>query len=1027
MDGRSALNPGTRLTFRNREGGVVSYVIQKEIGRGGSCVVYDASYTDNFGNAKLVRIKEFYPYGLRVTRHGDNSLEADERDSENYELQKRRLIEAYQQNHDLFSTPALTNYISNTSDIYESGGSIYIVSTWSNSETLSDHHCDSLRECALLLASAGKVIQRIHEAGFLYLDLKPDNILTINGSTDLVQLFDFDSMVSLSALREAIKAQDLTGIRTSYTKGFAPLEQHTGKLRKIGWHSDVYSLGAVLFYELWGHTPSAFDCDPSAVYDYDQMAFAGSYQDRLYRELTDFFHRTLASFTGDRYAVMSEAVAHLELIARLSDETLPWLYSTPIDAPTFFTGRSEELRALDELLHQPNQHIFSLYGLGGIGKSSFVREYLSSHRSEYDAMLYLYANDNLSELLLDDETMHINAIQKQKEESSDEYLPRKLKVLTKLCAEQSIIIVLDNFSSAYIEKASAIFELDWKVLLISRDELPEGFCPSLQISELAVQDMARLFVYYSHCDLDSEERIDAFGSIVESIDGHTLLLELIGRQIARDYLSLSAAALLVQELGFSHISEAKVDYIRDKQTVKTTIEDILGHLLQVDYYTGRERHVLKLLSLFDAPGIPAQAFRVLADLPDMNTINSLEDSGWLKVERNWLSMHPVLREYVQGWPWQGGEDYLSSAEAFMERLYQSIKPEGKGHDFDRQFPEDYSRLRYLLRLAEQAVVNLKIRTPASQHLLYHLVMDAPVDQDELMLERCLMLLKHPDFLDPASILRLYNEAALLFRRLNYFEDALDTLKKMRAYLLLHPSAYYLSVYHNTTGNILHDLDAKKNLKKCMKHQGEAISAAKLSGHPAAQKQLASCLMDKAMSLLDLGVDLKQCGKLLDEAAIIVRTNSGEYDYERYHWFCIASMYHARVTGDVDNALQYLGEATRIAYTARDSTMSYVDHLLDQCVPIYYELKAFDQAIETIQEGILLCEENSELSSYRRLRFDAYLVLSQIYADTGDYIKAEAIYDLLESCRVDSPYPFAEDKPLCPQSIRDKASEQRKQN
>ena len=175
--------------------------------------------------------------------------------------------------------------------------------------------------------------------------------------------------------------------------------------------------------------------------------------------------------------------------------------------------------ALDELLHQPNQHIFSLYGLGGIGKSSFVREYLSNHRSEYDAMLYLYANDSLSELLLDDEAVHINTIQKQKEEPVDEYLSRKLKALSRLCAEQNIIVVLDNISSAYIEKASAIFELDWKVLLISRDELPVGFCPSLQISELAVQDMARLFVYYSHCDLDSEERIDAFGSIVPSRTG----------------------------------------------------------------------------------------------------------------------------------------------------------------------------------------------------------------------------------------------------------------------------------------------------------------------------------------------------------------------------------------------------------------------------------------------------------------------------------------------------------------------------
>ncbi len=1021
MDGRCALNKGTKLALRNSEGSLVSYVIQKEIGRGGSCIVYDASYSDNLGNPKLVRIKECYPHALKLTRREDGSLEADERDRQEFEIHKRRLIDAYQQNHDLFSSPALSNHVSNTSDIYEHGGTVYIVSTWSNSETLEEHHSANLRECILLLASTGRVVQRIHEAGYLYLDLKQENILTIEGSTDLVQLFDFDSMVSVADLA------DRKAVRTSYTKGFAPLEQQTGKLKKLGWHSDVYSLGAVLFYELWGHTPSAFDCDASAAFDFEHMAFGGTYQDRLYRELTDFFHRTLASFTGERYAAMSEAVAHLELIARLSDDMLPWLRSTPIDAPAFFVGRDEELSALDELLHTPNQHIFSLHGLGGIGKSSLVREYLSHHRDEYDAVLFLYDNGDPDSLLANDDAVHINTIERSKEESAEEYLSRKQSALRKLCEEQSILVVLDNFSGDHLGKAQKLLGLGWKVLLVSRDELPEDICPSLNLGELNAPELARLFERYAHCSLDSEERLSAFASIAESVDGHTLLVELIARQIARDYLPLSAAVVLAQEFGFSHISGTRVDYVKDQQTVRMTIESILAQLLQVDHYTGSERHIMKLLSLFDAPGIPAQAFRTLADLSSMDTINALEESGWLKVDHGWLSMHPVLREYVQGWPWQGEEDYLASAEVFMGRLYELIKPEGKGHDSEKQFPEDYTRLWHLLRLAEQMVVNLGITTPASQRLSYHLVMDAPVDQDELMLRRCLALLKHPDYLDPDRVLRLYNEAAVLFRRLNYFDDALDTLKEMKAYLIRHPGAYYWAVYHNTTGNILHDMDAEKNLKRCMKHQDEAIAAAKLSRHPGAQKLLATCLMDKGMTLIDMGVDLKPCGRLLDEAADIIRKISGEYDYERYHWLCIAAMYHVKATGDSEKALRCLEEATRIADTSRDSTMAYADHLLDQCAPIYYEMGRVDEAIDAIREAIQLCEENMEIASYRRLRFEAYLFLAQIYTNTGDYIKAEAIYDLLEPCRSDSPYVFDESKPLCPQSIRDKAAEQRKQN
>ena len=108
-------------------------------------------------------------------------------------------------------------------------------------------------------------------------------------------------------------------------------------------------------------------------------------------------------------------------------------------------------------------------------------------------------------------------------------------------------------------------------------------------------------------------------------------------------------------------------------------------------------------------------------------------------------------------------------------------------------------------------------------------------------------------------------------------------------------------------------------------------------------------------------------------------------------------------------------------------MAYADHLLDQCAPIFFEMGLMDEAIDAIQEAIQLCEENMEIASYRRLRFDAYLFLTQIYTNTGDYIKAEEIYDLLEPYRGDSPYAFDESKPLCPQSIRNKAAEQRIQN
>ena len=72
MDGRIALSPGTELRF-DAASGPVRYTLGREIGRGGTCIVYDASYRDNLGNERLVRIKECCPLDARAQRQADGS------------------------------------------------------------------------------------------------------------------------------------------------------------------------------------------------------------------------------------------------------------------------------------------------------------------------------------------------------------------------------------------------------------------------------------------------------------------------------------------------------------------------------------------------------------------------------------------------------------------------------------------------------------------------------------------------------------------------------------------------------------------------------------------------------------------------------------------------------------------------------------------------------------------------------------------------------------------------------------------
>ena len=258
MDGRIARAPGTVLKLSGGTGSV-SYTIGREVGRGGSCIVYDASYTDSLGNYKRVRMKESCPAAVRAVRGENGELRPDPRDAQAFGEAKKRLTAAYQANPDLFLLGELTNTVSNSCELCEANGTVYVVSVYMNGKTFREYHGDTLHDCVTLIRSAARVLRRIHDAGYLYLDLKPDNILTLEGSLDLIQLFDFDSMISLEELQKAARANDPGLLRASYTRGYASLEQQTGRLRQLGKHSDLYSLGAVLFYALWHSPPSAFD------------------------------------------------------------------------------------------------------------------------------------------------------------------------------------------------------------------------------------------------------------------------------------------------------------------------------------------------------------------------------------------------------------------------------------------------------------------------------------------------------------------------------------------------------------------------------------------------------------------------------------------------------------------------------------------------------------------------------------------------------------------------------------------------
>ena len=1006
MDGRIALSPGTELRF-DAASGPVRYTLGREIGRGGTCIVYDASYRDNLGNERLVRIKECCPLDARAQRQADGSLRAAPRDEARFHEAQARIRTAYQRSYELLRDEALCNALAATRDFYSANGTVYVTCAYTGGETFAQRVFGSLSECVQLTLSVARALDRIHRAGYLYLDLKPENILTLRGSNDLCQLMDFDSMIPIDAPR--------MDACLTFTPGYAPLEQQTGKADRLGPHSDVYSLGAVLFSALWHRPPDAFDCDSAAEFDYDGGFFADrTYQDGLYRALTEFFHRTLAGYIADRYPDMAGAMAQLERILALSDERAEWLISTPIRPQPPFYGREGEMARLGELLEKANGGVVSLHGMAGIGKSSLARACVLRGRGLWDAVLYLYDRGSADEMLADDMLVRVNTLKKAPDETVAAYAARKKTALRRLAAAGRILLVLDNVRADRLEALMPLMDIGMTTLLISRERLPEGLYPEMTLSRLPDEEMARLFERYAHCDLSDPRHHSAFSQIASAIEGHTLTMELIARQIGKSRITPDEAARMLVRLGFNGMPAEHVDYIRDGHVTHAPLIRILDTLIETESFSAGKKRLMRLLALFDPPGIDARLFLTLTGTATMDAVNELEAAGWLSGDQRMLSMHPLILEYVRAWPW--ADQALRDAEAMMERLYAMIRPSGDRHDGDKQFPEDYARLKELLRLAGQMVAHVGVRSEASQRLLARMLMDAPVDQDRGTLEGMLALLARADHLDPATVLRLYETSAYLYGRLEDYDGAFGQLRAMRSYLVRHPNAYYLSAYHKAMAVLLHNRDGGKALRTCLRHEDAAIAAARLSAHPDAKKQLCGALLDKVTSLLDAGRDMPACERMMAEVAALMARDIGENDYERYQGLCITAMYHA-MRGETERATACIDEATHFALVTADSAMAYIDHLLDQAAPILLQMGEGDRAIAAVREAISLCDGREAYLQYRQKRFDALLLLGRVAEAAGQNDVALDAYDRAEGYRADSPWPLDPDEPLCPPGLR----------
>jgi eukaryotic-like serine/threonine-protein kinase len=205
------------------------YRIQEALGEGGMGVVYLAERTDL---GSLVAIKILRDAWLSPARR------------ERFASEQRTLA---QLNH-----PSIARLYD--ADTLDDGTPWFVMEYVEGiplTEYCSEHTC-SIEERLQLFRAVCEAVQYAHQHAVIHRDLKPSNILVKPDAT--VRLLDFGIAKQLESLEAPARRTDLTmtGLRLM-TPAYAAPEQIRGD--RVGIHTDVYSLGVILYELLAGQLP----------------------------------------------------------------------------------------------------------------------------------------------------------------------------------------------------------------------------------------------------------------------------------------------------------------------------------------------------------------------------------------------------------------------------------------------------------------------------------------------------------------------------------------------------------------------------------------------------------------------------------------------------------------------------------------------------------------------------------------------------------------------------------------------------
>lgn len=601
-----------------------TYLIGHEIGRGASCIVYEGCRADS--PRHKVRIKECYPEQDAPQRIRTELQWPDE-------ARKNNALERFEQG---YNTQLFLQSEENTGNaavhtplrLCRANGTLYAVLEPDYGKTLDCCRPSNLQDMLTIARALTRVVKSCHENGYLHLDIKPENVLVLDDTPDMVKLLDVDSLIVKKDFQQG------TVTTVSCSRRWAAPELRDGRFSLVDERSDLYSIGAVLLWMVMGREVSCDDRSLSAQWKFDEPLFSRLHPG-VKRCLSQIFHRTLCSAPAYRCKTASELLILLQQALELVRQGKAYLISN-VEQVARFVGRRQELEALCADFTGGKKVVF-LSGLGGMGKSTLAKQYAQANcgpQALYDTVMFCRYRDNTPLKQL------IAGLPMSRDDTKNRFNARRSAM------DEHTLLILDNYDVASPgEDWEMLTSLPCHLLVTTRTDFShwtgDGPVAQHRIDTLEASDLQQLFEQTAGIRI-MPPQLPVLQKIFRAIGGHTLLTELLAKQLRESHLSLEQ----LQKNLFDQ--PEPVYYQKDGCTREDTIRQGLDRVFSLAGFTEDDKQTMRYLWTLNGIVFSKNDYREWTETENLKSLNRLIHLGWVQEDRekDRLSLHPLVSEVV---------------------------------------------------------------------------------------------------------------------------------------------------------------------------------------------------------------------------------------------------------------------------------------------------------------------------------------------------------------------------------------------